>query len=447
MRNYAILLILLFTISNSFAQFEIDGQLRMRGQLLHGYKKPVAKEVDPAFHIGQRTRLNLKYKNDKISTLLSIQDVRVWGDANIVNPTGVKGKSFNTIDVYEAWVQFKLGENSILKLGRQEMKYDDQRHISWRNWWDRGQTYDAILYSYKNKASGFQLDLSSSYNSIKQDLTGNNYSEGTAYFGNVNPIQTQTFIYLKKKFNNFYVSLTGIGAGYQKEDTPNVIYMTYTEGLHLNYNATKKSKDGLFGKFNAFIQNGKNITGKKINANMLTAQLGYRLLEKRLELSAGIEMLSGNDAYETDADYWKTDHTYNLLYGARHPYYEGYLDWFVIPKSAFNAGIQTLSFNLNYKLDKSNILKFAFNHVAVNNNVKKMVDGNTLKVDKGTALVQTLDFTYIKSFNKIISLMSGISYAMPSDEFLGLKNVTDPGKNYFIYTMLTVKPKLFSSKK
>ncbi len=346
MRIFTIIFLCIFSIHNTFGQFQLDAQYRIRGQVLHGYKKPAVKDVDPAIHIGQRTRLNFRFKNNNISTLLSIQDVRVWGDENIVNPTGVQGKSYNTIDVYEAWIQFKTGDHSHLKIGRQEMKYDDQRHISWRNWWDRGQTYDAILYRFKNKSTGIQLDLSASYNSKKEDLFGNDYSDGTDYFGSINPMQTQSFIYLKKDFDNFYVSLTGIGAGYQKEGSKNVIYMTYTEGIHLNYNATKKNKDGLFGKFNAFIQNGQNIQGKDISAHMLTGHLGYRTLKKRLELSAGIEILSGNDAYNTDANYQNTDHTYNLLYGARHPYYEGYMDWFVIPKSAFNAGIQTLSFNL-----------------------------------------------------------------------------------------------------
>ena len=426
------------------AQFEIDGQFRTRAQVLHGYKKPVSEKTDAAIHIGQRSRLNLKYQNNKIKTLLSIQDVRIWGDENIVNPTGVKGKSFNTIDVYEAWVEFKTGTMSRLRVGRQEMKYDDQRHISWRNWWDRGQTYDAVLYSYLNKKSGWQVDLNASYNSKAEDLTGNNYSDGTDYFGTVNPILTHNFIYLKKSMSpKWYVSLTGIAAGYQKEGTTDVINVTYTEGLHLNYNMTKKSTDGIFAKANLFLQNGKNITGKEISANMITALVGYRAMNKRLELSAGLERLSGNDAYNTNTDYIKVDHTYNLLYGGRHPYYEGYMDWFIIPKTYFNAGIQTISLNMVYKFNAKNVFKLSYNNVANVNNIIK----STKKLDKGSSLAQFFDLTYIKSFDKMIKLQTGFSYGMPSDDFNTLKGIAKPGKNYFFYTMLTVKPKFFSSKK
>ncbi len=191
--------IILSFVFSAQAQFKLDAQYRIRGQMLHGYKKPIPENVDPAIHIGQRTRLNLQYQYENIKTRLSVQDVRVWGDENVVNPTGVEGKNIGITDIYEAWVQIGLSEKSFIKLGRQEMKYDDQRHISWRNWWDTGQTYDAVLFSYKNKSTGWQIDLSGSYNSKKLDLTGNDYSDGTAYFGTVNPILTHNFIYILKK--------------------------------------------------------------------------------------------------------------------------------------------------------------------------------------------------------------------------------------------------------
>jgi hypothetical protein len=443
-----IVLLLLAFIPSINAQFKIDAQYRVRGQLLHGYKVPVSEDVDPAFHIGQRTRLNLKYinKENKFSSLLSIQDVRVWGDENIVNPTGVQGKSYNTIDVYEAWFCWHINEKSKLKIGRQEMKYDDQRHISWRNWWDRGQTYDAILYSRTNKETGWRIDLSASYNSKKADLLWNNYSDGTIYFGNVNPILTQEFIYVKKQVNpKFYVSFTAIAAGYQKEGSVNTVYVTGTEGIHANYNATKKNTDGLFFKGNLFLQHGKNISGKDISAHMITGMLGYRTMNKKLELSGIFEYLSGDDAANTDPDYLDTDHTYNLLYGARHPYYEGYLDWFVVPKSTLNAGLMNMGIKVKYKVTKKDILEFGFSNVRIPNNAKKLIGGNWVQYDSGTVLTNNIDFTYIRKVNSFIKWMNGISYGAPSDEFLQMKGISDSGTNYFAYSMLIVTPKLLDS--
>jgi hypothetical protein len=444
-----ILTVILFAVAiNMNAQFKIDAQYRLRGQALHGYKKPVKEETDAAFHVGQRTRLNLRYNHEKYSTLLSIQDVRTWGDADNVNATGVTGKSYNNMDIYEAWVNFKF-TNSNLKLGRQEMKYDDQRHISWRNWWDTGMTYDAATFTYKNKNTGLRFDISASYNSRKQDLLGNNYSDGTDYFGSVNPIQTQNFIYIKKNFDNkMYISLLAITAGYQNEDNPQTLYMTNTEGLHFNYNATKKGKDGIFGVANAFIQNGKNINGTKISANMLTAQLGYRTMGKKLEISAKIERLSGNDAKKyDDADYADVDHTYNLLNGARHPYYEGFLDWFVLPKSSGNSGLMNIGLKLSYKLSKKDILWFDYCNISSSTNKFKEIDETTNRVYYGKSLASTIDFTYIRKINKDIKWMNGFSYGIPSDDFNTMKNITDGGSNYFFYTMVTFTPKFFDSSK
>jgi len=447
-KQLAIIVLLFAVATNMNAQFKIDAQYRVRGQVLNGYKKPAKKDDNAAIHIGQRTRLNLRYNHEKYSTLLSIQDVRTWGDANNVNGTGVAGKSYNNMDIYEAWVNFKF-TNAGLKLGRQEMKYDDQRHISWRNWWNTGMTYDAATYTYKNKETGWRFDLSASYNSTKEDLFGNNYSSDgdpltPDYFGVVNPIQTQNFIYVKKSYKKMFVSLLAITSGFQKEVDPATLYMTNTEGIHINYNATKKGTDGLFGVANAFIQNGSNIAGKKNNANMLTAKLGYRALEKKLEVAGFFERLSGHDAKNTDVEYNKVNHTYNLLGGARHPYYEGYLDWFVVPKSTKNGGLMTIGLNVNYKLSKKDIMKFGYSNVSLATNVSK--GGGEYF---GSALASTVDFTYIRKINKDIKWMNGFSYGMPTDDFNKMKGiaVADKGSNYFFYTMFTFTPKFFNSAK
>ncbi len=438
--------LLLSIVMNLNAQFKIDAQYRLRGQALHGYKTPVSKDVDAAFHVGQRTRLNLRYNSENYSSLLSFQDVRTWGDANIVNATGVQGKGYNTIDIYEAWVNFKFNQNSHLKIGRQELKYDDQRHISWRNWWDRGQTYDALTYTYDNKSTGWRLDLSGSYNSKFQNLQGNNYSDGTDYFGNVNPIQTQVFAYVKKKVNSkLQVSLLLITAGYQNEDNPQTLYMTNTEGLHINFNTIKKSTDGLFAVANAFVQNGNAISGKKISSNLLTAQLGYRGFSRTLQVAVKMERLSGHDATKfDDAEYNKVDHTYNLLTGGRHPYYEGYMDWFVVPKSTKNAGLMNVGASIKYKLTSKDIIGLDYSNVSSVTPIFKEMDGtDRLYYDKGLAGI--FDFAYIRKVAKDIKWMNGFSYGMPTDGYNQIKGITDPGTNFYFYTMITFKPSLFDS--
>ena len=441
-------------IFSANAQFTIDAQYRVRAQALHGYKTPAKVDADAAFHVGQRTRLNLNYKAEKYETKLSLQDVRTWGDADIVNATGVLGKSYGTFDIYEAWFKLKFDDKRSLKIGRQELKYDDQRLISWRNWWDRGMTYDAATFSCVNKDAGLSWDLSVSYNSLSSGtLVGNDYLS-SGYFGTVNPMITQNFLYIKKKVGDkMYISGTAIASGWQKAGTASTIYITGTEGIHINYNASKKGTDGPFAKINLFVQNGHSAAGKVVNANMITANLGYRTMDKKLEISAGVEMISGTDASDTTQAYADEDHNFNLLNGGRHPYYGGAIDWFAIPKSTKNGGLMTINFNVQYKLTKKDILLLGVSNVNLATNVFKEVDTNGDDVYYGKALTNNIDLTYIRKMNKDVKLIFGVSYGMPTDDLLQMRGMIDAdgnyvsGESYFVYTTLVVTPKFFDSSK
>ncbi|MFV0539613.1 MAG: hypothetical protein ACK5MZ_00040 [Aestuariibaculum sp.] len=64
-----------------FAQLTIDAELRPRFEYRHGYKSLFPDNAEPAAFVSQRTRLNTGFIKDKYSFYLSLQDVRVWGDA------------------------------------------------------------------------------------------------------------------------------------------------------------------------------------------------------------------------------------------------------------------------------------------------------------------------------------------------------------------------------
>lgn len=66
------------------------------------------------------------------------------GDESVYNATAVKGDAAS-IELFEAWLELKLGDYSSLKIGRQEWSYDDQRLLSARNWGQTGLAYDGIL--------------------------------------------------------------------------------------------------------------------------------------------------------------------------------------------------------------------------------------------------------------------------------------------------------------
>ncbi|MBN2668005.1 MAG: alginate export family protein [Bacteroidales bacterium] len=452
-----ILAVLILLSSTTFAQLTIDGQFKTRFQMLHGYKSPVAKETPATFGADQRSRLIFGYTSEKYSANFTLQDARVWGSDDFYNATGNQRNSYG-LGIYEAWVELKLGQNSALKVGRQEWKYNGSRLISHRDWWTTGLSYDGLLYKMHNKESGLFIDLGLSYN--------NDMNPGTGEYINAFPdrLKTVNFLNIKKAVNEkFDASFNFIFSGKQDAANANILYMKATEGVILNYNNGKKATDGVFGGLSAYFQHGEtalSTTGhQKSSAYMLDVNLGFRAMEKKLEISAGVEMLSGHDATNTDSLYNTINHTFDLLNGGRHPYYGGNLDYFVMPAHMKNAGMMDPYLKLNYKTsEKGNFGLGIWLPMLANDLYTSRMDDNGDKILYEKGLGTGIDLSYKHKFSKEVMLMIGGSFFMMSDSFKEMKSmvtydannsITDDkaGQQYFVYTMLIVKPSFFSSEK
>jgi hypothetical protein len=225
-----------------------------------------------------------------------------------------------------------------------------------------------------------------------------------------------------------------------------------TEGIHINYNDTKGAGDGLFFKGNAFIQNGKNKTGKEVKAAMATAYLGYRALDKKLSIGGGVDYLSGNDASDSSSDYNDYDHSFDLLYGARFPYYGGYINQIILnDKHLKGGGLVNSYIKMKYKVSKKTTLMAALHNNRLATNVMAVNDPANEYYDKD--LGTNIDLELTSAIKKDIQLKIGGSYAVPSDSFIRMSNVQDSngnfdsGDNYYLWAMLTVKPTFFKSDK
>ena len=110
--------------TNAQDAFKIAAQYRVRPEMRHGYKTLSADTSGAAFFITQRARLTFDYKKENLKTYISIQDVRTWGDEEQLKD--VPGLSVN-----ELWIELFFKNNFSLKMGRQELVYDDQR-LAWK---------------------------------------------------------------------------------------------------------------------------------------------------------------------------------------------------------------------------------------------------------------------------------------------------------------------------
>jgi Alginate export len=172
----------------SKAQISLTGQVRTRTEVRDGLGNLAPLNAKPAAFTSQRTRLIFGYKWDRITFGATVQDVRVWGQdaATINNADGQK------LSLHEGWAEivlansadttigFKALQNLSLKIGRQELVYDDVRLLGNLDWLQQARRFDAAVL--KAQHLGWALDIGAGFNQNSDafGIVGTNYVGGNA---------------------------------------------------------------------------------------------------------------------------------------------------------------------------------------------------------------------------------------------------------------------------
>ena len=122
-------------------------------------------------HTTMQSRINVKATVDEsVSAFIQIQDVRTWGgepgSANGVNgplgagaPPSITRTGTTTdgqVDFHQAYILVKnvMGSGASLKVGRQEMVFDEARLIGNIGWIQQAQSFDAVRVDGGNDSFG-----------------------------------------------------------------------------------------------------------------------------------------------------------------------------------------------------------------------------------------------------------------------------------------------------
>jgi Alginate export len=187
-KNYIFKLatILFLSICTQFtaeAQFTLQGQMRTRTEIRNGLGNLVANDAKTAAFTSQRTRLNFGYKWDRVLFGASVQDVRVWGQ----DASSISTNDGARLMLHEGWaevtlankadttVKFKALDLLTVKIGRQELIYDDVRLIGNLDWLQQARRHDMVLL--KAVHHGWQVDVGYAFGQ-NTDAFGNT---GTGY--------------------------------------------------------------------------------------------------------------------------------------------------------------------------------------------------------------------------------------------------------------------------
>lgn len=401
------LLFTLFTASvfSVYGQFELSGQFRPRAEFRQGFKELFGEEASPAFFIDQRTRLNSHFKNEKIQFGLVVQDYRTWGNTSQLN------LSDNGLSIHEAWGKLILKYNCELKLGRQEIVFDNARIFGNVDWAQQGRKHDALLFTYQKKHN---LNIGLAYNSANASLTNTGYSISNNY-------KTLATVRQRLNFKNTSISLLFVNTG-RNGSEPFRIYNEQTSGFYLSQKINSKFKL----EAELYYQSGRNKSGEKKSAYMTSLNVKHQINDNFF-YKIGSDLLSGHN-------YGEASNGFDPLFGTHHKFY-GHMDYFYVGNSHGNNGLQDHYITLGGKLKKSSAQLTT--HYFLSN--------NPLNNEEKNLGVET-DLSVKCILNEYASLSGGYSIMIADENMRAIKQGFDL-INHWGWLMLDIKASFFKTKK
>ncbi|MDE5423062.1 alginate export family protein [Ancylomarina sp. DW003] len=391
------------------AQLKFTGEMRPRTEYRNGLKTLFNSDDDAALFTSQRTRLNLNYTNAKFKVGLSLQDVRTWGDVKQLNMSDK-----NQLMLHEAWGELLFNENFSLKVGRQELVYDDSRILGNVGWAQQARSHDLALLKFKTDDKGkFHLGLAV-----------NNDSEGLKRMLYTTNYKNMQFAWYNRKSDKFDFSLLFMNVGLQTLDVDDDLETRYNQtfGTHMNYRPGKVTLTG-----SLYAQSGKTVADKDISAYMFNLGMKFKVADN-WKGNVGIEMLSG-----TDDDEIKDNNSFTPLFGTNHKF-NGHMDYFYVGNHVGDVGLQDIYGGLNYSKDK-----FSFGSaIHIFSAAADLYKG----AEKQDAYLGTeIDLSFGYKYSKSVTFKMGYSQMFASDSMEVLKGVNDAEKAAcWGWMMLVFKP-------
>jgi hypothetical protein len=401
----------------------IDGEIRNRIEFQDGFSTPILSANDPGIFSSQRTRLGLTFTSGLLTTQITLQDSRVFGQYGNSAATA-------TTAVFEAWANMLLFSGGSLTVGRQAIKYDDNRLFSASAWSNTGTTHDLMLFKYNINA--FQAHLGLGYNNNSEISTETYYSPTDKY-------RTLGYVWLSTPtIKSFTLTTVFVAEGlqdtvglggtskYKKTDFNQAL----TFGGNLKYENTDFPVSGLA---TAYFQSGQTEAKRKLKGELLAIKINYTPI-KEITATAGTDYFSGDNNAVTDG----IQSNFKKLYGANHSF-NGYIEYW---KTPLTQGLLDYYGTVTAKVVKSLTLEGTY-HVFNSEYAGK----NSTKIAFGKDLGSEFDFVTTYKLNSWTTLQGGYSRYFTTKNTLVAKNiitntVTNPkvSSPQWAYVMFTIKP-------
>lgn len=432
------------------AQLTISGQLRTRSEYRDGQGTLSRKDTVPAFFTSQRTRLNVGFSAHRFKVYTSLQDVRVWGqDASSINR--ITTDTYDGFMVHEAWAEIslvdtgKVVKNFTVKIGRQELVYDDVRLLGNLDWLQQARRHDAAVLKFEHR--GWTAHLGAAFNQNAERKSNIIYNGApTGYAASTNGMsamyKSMQFLYVNKKLHFGNVSFLSFKDDFSKfhfaatdteKKTPiyeQSAWSRFTAGFNIFGTALRKiSFTG-----SAFYQGGKYREGTSLDEYLLSASAMYAA-GRKLSVGPGVDLTSGNNGSDPSKKFQRFD----PLYGTPHKFW-GYMDYFYVADGFGANGLVNAYIKTRYKAKDNLTLSLDAHHFALPNAITDE-SGQSL----GKTLGREFDFIFNYALTKVINIEGGYCTFFASSTLASakVKNVksADTSANW-AYLMISIKPEV-----
>ena len=413
------------------AQFTFSGQVRTRTEVRDGQGAPLPIGAKPAFFTSQRTRLSFGYNAYRLKFGVTAQDVRVWGqDVSTINRTTTQ--DLNGVMLHEAWAEWQLTDTLVknkalrLKIGRQELVYDDQRLLGNLDWLQQGRRHDAALLKYE--AGSYLLHLGAAFNQNREQQSGafyNNTPPGSypATTNGGSMYKSMVFLYAGKKMQKGSASFLFLNDVFSSYRTDPV-----TAAKSFDSSTWSRATSGVYftNIFNrvsitasAYYQFGHNAAGQKVSAELLSLA-GLYAFSKKFSAGPGLDYYSGG-----------TGRAFDPLYGTPHKF-GGLMDYFYVASSFGRNGLVDYFIRGKYKASEK---------VAITADVHQFGSAAHVSGFSTKNLGQEIDLVGHYSLTRQLGIEAGYGRYFTTPLLASLKNVSNakPGANW-AYLMMNATP-------
>ncbi|MFA5417346.1 MAG: alginate export family protein [Bacteroidales bacterium] len=420
-----LLALAIFAGGELFSQTVIlSGEIRPRFEYRHGYKTLSPNGADAANFVSQRTRLNGYFANESFMVGLVIQDVRVWGDVPQLNTSDVNGTA-----IHEAWGEAIINQKLSIKVGRQEIVYDDSRIFGNVGWAQQARSHDAAIIKYKPTEKHI-INVGFAYNANGETLFKTDYT--------VNSYKTFQYAWYHGKFGAVGLSFLVLnnGMAYSKDSVTQKITYSQTFGPRFTYEKNDFKFDA-----SAYYQGGRNAKNNDLSALYFSANAGYKVSD-RFVIALGGEYLSGTSSEET-AMQGEKDKSFTPLYGTNHKF-NGWMDYFYVGSYNGSNGLIDLYLPLQYTIEKVSF-KLVPHYLLAAATVATQTSSGIWK-EYGNGLGTEIDFSVDYDATHELNISAGYSQMLGTETLQVIKGGNYENTNNWGWIMLTFKPTFFSKK-